>query len=209
MDVHLHRAHIAEAVLAPDLLVQLVGCEEIVRVPDKKRQDAELHIGQMDALAVLFDTVAVGIQRKSRAVVTIDAGFGGIHLHPADVRHDAGQQDLVIIRFGQKIVAAQFQRTYHSIRVVKAGSKDDGAVVPASQPLAQVHAIGIRQQDVHQDHIEVFAGMAQRLAARLGTDDLKILPAFQKVAGRIPDHRVILHQKHTDHPFALPFFAKI
>lgn len=47
----LHRPYIAEAVLAPDLLVKLIGRKEGVRVADKEGQDAVFHISQMDAAA--------------------------------------------------------------------------------------------------------------------------------------------------------------
>ncbi len=81
--------------------------------------------------------------------------------------------------------------------------------MPAPQPLAQVHAVGVRQKDIHQDDIEVLAGMAQRLAAGLRTDHFIILLAVQKVTGRVPDHGIVLHQKHTDHSCLLsPLFRK-
>ena len=38
--MYLHRPHIAEAFLAPYLLVELVGCEEGVRVADEEGEDA-------------------------------------------------------------------------------------------------------------------------------------------------------------------------
>ena len=50
----LHRPYIAKAVLAPDLLVKLIGRKKGVRVADKEGQDAVFHISQMDAAAVLL-----------------------------------------------------------------------------------------------------------------------------------------------------------
>ena len=70
--MYLHRPHIAEAFLAPYLLVELVGREEGVRVADEEGEDAIFHIGQMDAAAILLHAVAVGIQREGRAVVAGD-----------------------------------------------------------------------------------------------------------------------------------------
>ena len=65
--------------------------------------------------------------------------------------------------------------------------------MPAPQPLAQVHAVGIRQQDVHEDDIKFFPGVAQCIAARLSAHHLKILLALQKIPGGVTDHRVIFH----------------
>ena len=69
--MYLHRPHIAEAFLAPYLLVELVGCEEGVRVADEEGEDAIFHVGQMDAAAIFLHAVAVGIQREGRAVVAM------------------------------------------------------------------------------------------------------------------------------------------
>ena len=129
----------------------------------------------MDAAAVLLYAVAVGVQCEGRAVVAVDAGFCAVHLDPADVGHDAGQKDLVVIGLGQKVIAAHFQRTDDGVSVVQTGGEDDGAVVPASQALAEVYAIGVREKDVHQDDIEPLPRMTQRVAARLRTDHLEIL----------------------------------
>ena len=174
----LHRPYIAKAVLAPDLLVKLIGRKEGVRVADKEGQDAVFHISQMDAAAVLLYAVAVGVQCEGRAVVAVDAGFCAVHLDPADVGHDAGQKDLVVIGLGQKVIAAHFQRTDDGVGVVQTGGEDDGAVVPASQALAEVYSIGVREKDIHQDDIEPLPRMAQRVAARLRTDHLEILLAL-------------------------------
>ena len=43
--MYLHRPHIAEAFLAPYLLVEFVGCEEGVRVADEEGEDAIFHVG--------------------------------------------------------------------------------------------------------------------------------------------------------------------
>ena len=112
-------------------------------------EDAIFHVGQMDAAAILLHTVAVGIQREGRAVVAVAARLCAVHLHPADVGHDAGQQDLVIIRLCQKVVAAHFQRADDGIGIVQTGCEDDRAVVPAAQTLAEVHTVGVREKDVH------------------------------------------------------------
>ena len=137
--------------------------------------------------------MAVGVQRKSRAVIAIDIGLGRVHLHPADVGHDAGQQHFVMIGLCEEIVTAHLQRPHHRVGIVQAGGKDDGAVVPAAQPLAQVHAVGIRQQDVHEDDIKFFPGVAQCITARLSAHHLKILLALQKIPGGVTDHRIIFH----------------
>ena len=147
--MYLYRPHIAEAFLAPYLLVELVGCEEGVRVADEEGEDAIFHVGQMDAAAILLHAVAVGIQREGCAVVAVDAGLCAVHLHPADVGHDAGQQNLVMIGLCQKVVAAHFQRVDDGIGIVQTGCEDDGAVVPAAQTLAEVYAVGVREKDVH------------------------------------------------------------
>ena len=111
-------------------------------------------------------------------MVAVDAGLCAVHLHPADVGHDAGQQDLVIIGLCQKVVAAHFQRVDDCIGIVQTGCEDDRAVVPAAQTLAEVYAVGVREKDVHQDNIELFPRMAQSVAARLCTDHLEILLAL-------------------------------
>ncbi len=157
----LHRPYIAEAVLAPDLLVKLIGRKNVVFVADKEGQVALFHISQLDAAAGLLYAVAVGVQCEGRAVVAVDAGLCAVHLHPADVGHDAGQQDLVIIGLCQKVVAAHFQRADDGIRIVQTGCEDDRAVVPAAQTLAEVNAVGVRKEDVRQNDDELFARMAQ------------------------------------------------
>ena len=161
----------------------------------------------MDAAAILLHAVAVGIQREGRAVVAVDAGLCAVHLHPADVGHDAGQQDLVIIGLCQKVVAAHFQRVDDGVGIVQTGCEDDRAVVPAAQTLAEVYAVGVREKDVHQDDIELFPRMAQSVAARLCTDHLKILLTFQKIACGVADHGVIFHQQYADHPVSPPLFS--
>ena len=205
--MHLHSADITQAFLPPDLPVKLVCGKEGVGMPDEEGQDAVLHVGQMDAPAILFHAMAVGIQRKGRTVVAADAGLCGIHLDTADVCHDAGQQNFVVIGLGQEIIAAQFQCPYHCVCIVQTGSKNDGAVVPAAQALTQIHAVGVRQKDIHQDHIELFPGVAQRFAAGVSTDHLKILLTFQEIAGSVPDHRIIFHQKNADHAVCPPLFG--
>ena len=75
--MHLHRADIPQALLPPDLPVKLVCGKEGVGMPDEEGQDAVLHVGQMDAPAILFHAMAVGIQRKGRTVVAADAGLCG------------------------------------------------------------------------------------------------------------------------------------
>ena len=67
-------------------------------------------------------------------------------------------------------------------------------MVPAAQTLAEIHPVGIRQQNVHQDDIKALPGVAEGIAARLGADHLKILLTLQEIAGGVPDHRVVLHQ---------------
>ena len=80
-------------------------------------------------------------------------------------------------------------------------------MVPAAQTLAEVHAVGVREKDVHQDDIELFPRMAQSVAARLCTDHLKILLTFQKIACGVADHGVIFHQQYADHPVSPPLFS--
>ena len=82
----LHRPYIAEAVLAPDLLVELIGRKKGVGVAHEQAEDAVFHIGQMDVLALAVHTAVVGIQPESRTDVAPETGLGGIHLHPAVVR---------------------------------------------------------------------------------------------------------------------------
>ena len=71
----LHRPYIAEAVLAPDLLVKLIGRKKGVRVADKEGQDAVFHISQMDAAAVLLYTVAVGVQCEGLSLIHISRNW--------------------------------------------------------------------------------------------------------------------------------------
>ena len=206
--MHLHGAHIAKAVLAPDLLVELIGRKKGVGVAHEQAEDAVFHIGQMDVLAPAVHTAVVGIQPESRAGVAPETGLGGIHLHPAHVGQNAGHQHLVVVGLGEEIVTAQFQRMHDGVHIVQAGGKDDGAVMPAAQGLTQLHAVGVRQQDVQQDHVKGVFCVGQCFLAGGCTHHLKPLLTFQKDPGHFPDHCIILHQQDTNHAAALPFLPK-
>ena len=86
--MHLHSADIPQALLPPDLPVKLVCSKESVGMPDEEGQDAVLHVGQMDAPAILFHAMAVGIQRKGRTVVAADAGLCGCLLYTSPSPRD-------------------------------------------------------------------------------------------------------------------------
>ena len=177
-------------------------------VAHEQAEDAVFHIGQMDVLAPAVHTAVVGIQPESRAGVAPETGLGGIHLHPAHVGQNAGHQHLVVVGLGEEIVTAQFQRMHDGVHIVQAGGKDDGAVMPAAQGLTQLHAVGVRQQDVQQDHIKGVFCVGQCFLAGGCTHHLKPLLTFQKDPGHFPDHCIILHQQDTNHAAALPFLPK-
>ena len=94
---------------------------------------------------------------------------------------------------------------HDGVHIVQAGGKDDGAVMPAAQGLTQLHAVGVRQQDVQQDHVKGVFCVGQCFLAGGCTHHLKPLLTFQKDPGHFPDHCIILHQQDTNHAAALPF----
>ena len=47
----------------------------------------------------------------------------------------------------------------------------------------------------------------KRFAAGVSADHLKILLTVQEIAGSVPDHRIIFHQKNADHAVCPPLFG--
>ena len=67
-----------------------------------------------------------------------------------------------------------------------------GAVVPAAQPLAQVHAVKL-QQDVHEDHIKFFPAWLSASPPRPAHTTSKFCWLCRKYRVVSRDPRVIFH----------------
>ena len=149
------------------------------------------------ALAVLAeDALARRFEQQLEALGHL--GALGLGAAAAQNRADAGAQDDRVVRLGEEVLRAHFDRPHHVGLVVERGEDDHRDVLQLDAALHRgehLEAVDPRHEDVEQDEVEALAVEARQGGGAVGLDGGVVPLALQAagedlaVVGVVVDHQ--------------------
>ena len=185
--------------MAPDHVEDLLAGERFAGVLHEHFHDGVLHLGELDALAVLLKGAVAGIQEEGRLV-----DLAGLHGSAAAAPHEgvhAGGQ----LRGGEglgDVVVGAGHETGDLVHLLRAGSEHDDAdgSVGGADAAADLKAVDAGQHDVQKRHahIAVQLQLFQRFFAAFGLHHL-VTGAAQVDDDKAADAGFVLQYQYLFH----------
>src|SRR5690606_6901358 len=125
-DMHHQRARVADAVGAPDDLIQGIELERLIRMLGEIGEQIEFLHRQVDKASVALDRPCRRIDDKAGIGDDVRNGVSASHRlqrASAELRMDAGDELPGTERLGHIIIAAEFQSVYNVVIIVLAADE--------------------------------------------------------------------------------------
>ena len=151
----------------------LFPCQGLAGVFHEELDDGILHLGELDALAVLFQAAAAGVEDEGG--LADDAVVADVAANAAVEGVDAGGELCGGEGLGD-VVVGPGHKAGDLVHLLGAGGEHDDADLRVARPdaAADLEAVHIRQHDVQQGHthVGVQAQLLQGLLPGAGLDGL-------------------------------------
>ena len=141
----------------------------------------------------------------------IAGGKGSGILHrtgTAQCRTNARQQLRRAKRLGDVIIGAAIQRRHLFLFLGAGGNYDHRQPVLLSQLPQQIQAIGVRQPQVQQQHVEFCLFQRCACLRRTGSDLYNVAVALQHSLHEVTDRKLVLYDQDLIQRFRPPLSAK-